>query len=286
MAYGDEKVVIDVREAERGSIVYKDKSGKETSYYPTRTAWLEIEDLQVMVVLGDTPKDAKEGVLVTRIRGIARLEDRSLSVVGDPTTKTRTLTISFETGDWRPKREPAEEIEGFGLLSTTELGGAMLGFNRADWEIGNENEWWASCYLQASFVQALETAIKDGHLAGVKVGLSLRGLYTSEGDWAPVSERGDLFIRPNRADNTLAIPDMANGFVRGIHFTRAKVDLRRPAPIEDEDFSEDEKPTPAIPIDPVAIAVDVLSARMEKLRITVKWVGGLLVAVLVLMLMK
>ena len=90
MAYGDEKVAIDVREAESGSIIYKDKSGKETSYYPTRTAWLEIEDLQVMVVLGDTPKDAKEGVLVTRIRGIARLEDRSLSVVGDPTTKTRT----------------------------------------------------------------------------------------------------------------------------------------------------------------------------------------------------
>ena len=83
-----------------------------------------------------------------------------------------------------------------------------------------------------------------------------------------------------------AIPDMANGFVRGLHFTTAKVDLRRPAPIEDEDLSNDEKPTPAMPIDPVAIAVDLLSARMEKLRTTVKWVGGILVAVLVLMLMK
>lgn len=142
MGYGDEKVIVDVKDINNGEILYTDKDGKETTYYPCRSIWLEVQTLEVLTVLGD-PKDGAEPPLVTRVRGTAALEDQSISVVGDPQSKVHTLTISFDAGDWTPK--PVEPKEGEFPSFHGELGGAMLGFNRADWEIGNDDDWWISC---------------------------------------------------------------------------------------------------------------------------------------------
>jgi hypothetical protein len=98
--------------------------------------------------------------------------------------------------------------------------------------------------------------------------------------------RGDLFIRPNRGDNTIASPDVASGYVRSINFTTEKVDLRKPVPIKAEPTYEDEQPSPVTPIDPVANAIGSLSTRIENLRGTIKWVGGLVVVALFMLLMK
>lgn len=287
MAFGDEKVVVDVRDVEHSDeIEYADKAGAKHTYYPCQANWLKVEDLQVLIALTNPPEGTKEPGLVTRIRGIARLEDRSLSVVGDPATKTCTLTVSFEAGEWPPK-----DTEELILYRATHLfspmGVAMLGFNRADWEIGNKSEWWVSCYVPAAFVQALEASVKSGQLTSVRVGLALRGLYTTVHSYARISAGGDLFIRPNRSDNTIEIPDMASGYVHSLYLTTAKVDLRKPEPIEPEDTSFDDAPTPpAIPVNPVANAVDLLSARVEKLRTTLKWVGGFIAVAVFLLVMK
>ena len=87
MAYGDEKVIIDVKDGERGEILYTDQDGKKRSYYPCRSIWLEVQTLEVLTILGDLWEDAKEPPLITRVRGIVVLGDRSISVVGDPKTK-------------------------------------------------------------------------------------------------------------------------------------------------------------------------------------------------------
>lgn len=176
MAYGDEKVIVDVREGERAQIIYKDGEGKEHNCYPARYTYFVVEDVQTLVVLNEPPQGQTEPVIVRRICGTARLEDRGLSVVGDPKSKTRTLAMSFEASDWRPKREQAAD-DDLGATFSSFLGGAMLGFNRHDWEIGNDDEWWAACYLPKPFVEQLEAAIVSGQLTSVRVGLTLRGLY-------------------------------------------------------------------------------------------------------------
>jgi hypothetical protein len=280
MAYGDEKVIVDVREGERAQIIYKDSEGKVHKYYPARYAYFVIENLQTLVVLNEPPKEQTEFAIVRRIRGTARLEDRGLSVVGDPESKTRTLVMSFEASDWRPKHEPVSDGE-LGLAFSSVLGGATLGFNRRDWEIGNDDEWWSACYLPKPFVEQIEASIASGQLTGVRVGLALRGLYSDEGDWAPVSDRSNLFIRPNREDNDIGNPDLAIGFVSSIAFTTTKVDLRQPLetePVEPtDDFESSLRPAS---VDPVSAAIAALAARVEATRSTIKWVGGFIVVAL------
>lgn len=282
MAFGDEKVVVDVKEIDHGEILYIDKDGAEHTYYPCHSNWLEIEFLEVLTVLGEPREDGAESPVVTRVRGTARLEDRSISVVGDPGSKTRTVTVSFEVGQWRPKEETKELVSLF-----TPLGSAMLGFNRADWEIGNDSEWWLSCFVPKAFLEALSTDIQSGRLITANVGVALHGLYTTEHTYAPISIRGDLFIRPNKRDNTIEIPEIASGYVRSVSFSSAKVDLRKSEPVEDENYSLPDEPSePSVVTDPVATAIEALGVRIETLRGTLKWVGGCIVVALLFVASK
>lgn len=60
MGYGDEKIVVDVRESCRGSILYKDAAGKESTYYPKMTTWFTVEDLETFVILDEPPEGTTE----------------------------------------------------------------------------------------------------------------------------------------------------------------------------------------------------------------------------------
>lgn len=279
MAFGDEKVVVNVKDIDHGGILYTDNAGVEHAYSPCRSIGIEVQTLEVLTVLDDPKEEGQEPPLVTRVGGTVALEDSSISVVGDPKSKVHRLTISFEAGDWRPKpvKPPFD-----GWIPSSELGGAMLGFNRANWEVGIDDNWWISCYLPKAFIDALVADIRNGQIDGMKLSLSLRGLYTTEHFWGPVSFRGDLFIRPDRKDNTIAFPDMATGHVGSIHFTSAPRDLRKPEPVEPlepvEPEYEDTPPAPAL--DPVAVAIAAHGARVEQMRSTLKWIGGFIVLAL------
>ncbi|WP_090142313.1 hypothetical protein [Limnohabitans sp. DM1] len=182
------------------------------------------------------------------------------------------MTISLDAGDWKPQSlEPTEHEL---LTLSNELGSAMLGFNRADWEIGVDDEWWITCYLPKAFIDALVADIRNSHIYSMRLGLKLQGLYTTD----PFSYRGDLFIRPDRKDNTIAIPDMATGFVRSINFTSTPRDLRKPEPAEPvEPEYEDTPPNP----DPMAVAIASLGAQVEQMRNTFKWIASFIVLALI-----
>lgn len=283
MAFGDEKIVVDVKDTDHGEIEHTDKAGKKHTYYPCSNNWLIVESLEVLTALGEPRESNTEPQVLTRVRGIAKLEDRSISVVGDQSSKTKTITVSFEAGGGQSRKDV--KTEDF-LSFTTPLGGAMLGFNRADWEIGNENEWWVSCYVTEKFVSALVESIRSGQLASVHLGLALKGLYTTEHSYAPISMRGDLFIRPNARDNTIENPEMARGHVSSLHFASTKIDLRNPVPIEETSSDPEEPTSTPIAVNPIANAIEVLNTNVEKLRITLKWVCGLLLVALLILALK
>lgn len=283
MGYGDEKVVVDVKDVEHGEICYTDGEGKEHTYYPCRWIWLDVQDLAVWTILNAPKDDGAQPSLATRVRGTVMLEDRSISVVGDPGTRVRELSLALEAGEWRPPSVPYDisEPTSFG----NHLGGAMLGFNRADWEAGTDDDWWISCYLPKDFIDSLVSDIRSGQLNSMRLTLTLRSLYTTEHSFAPVSSRGHLFIRPNRKDNSLEIPDLAQGYVNAVHFSSAPIDLRKPEPIdigpaENEpvltESQDADTPTP----DPTAAALTALGTRVDELRSTLKWVGGFIVVAL------
>jgi hypothetical protein len=130
-------------------------------------------------------------------------------------------------------------------------------------------------------MEQLEAAIASGRLASVSVGLSLYGLYSDEGDWAPVSSRSNLFIRPDRKDNDIMFPQLADGFVSSIMFATAKVDLRQPPVQDSEEQAEELSPSPiTAPENAVAAAIVSLAARIDATRSTMKWIGGLIVVAL------
>lgn len=276
MGYGDEKVVVDVKDIDDGELLYTDKNGQQHTYYPCRNTWLDVQTLEVVTSLREPQDEGSAPRLVTQVRGKAALEDRSISVVGDPASKVRVIEVSFEAGDWQPKPPKAGEDEV--LMLTGNLGGAMLGFNRRDWEIGNDDQWWAACYLPQDFMDRLIAEVRGGQMRSMKFGLRLRHLWTTEHSYAPVSSRGDLFLRPDKKDNSIGIPEMATGHVWSIHFSAASRDLRVPEPDEPMEVEEVE-PQPEPP-NQVAVAVAALSTRLDQVRSTLKWVGGFIVVAL------
>lgn len=284
MAYGDPKVVVDVKEAEHGEIVYKDHDGKTRTYYPSYSIWMHVQTLEVLTILG-VPKEAgAEPPLVTRVRGTAVLEDRSISVIGDPASKSRTLTISFESSDWRP---PHEDDSNPLLSYRSDLGGARLGFNRADWEIGNSDDWWCACYMPENFMKVLVADIRSGQLHELRVCLLLKRLYTSEHSLAPISMRGDLVVRPDLRTNDVNNADSPFGWVDAIMFASARMELCKPEPPEsDEQPFDDDEPKALVPENPIANAVAILATRVEQTRSTVKWVGCMIVAALLIICFK
>ena len=285
MAYGNTKVVVDVKEVVQGEILYTNADGKEQTYYPTHSIWLEVQTLEVLTILGDPEEEGAQPPLVIRVNGTATLEDYSICVVGDPGSEVRTLSISFFARDWRPKRE--ELKPGIFPSLDSKLGDAMLGFSRADWEIGNSDDWWIACYLPKSFIDALVVDVRSGQIHGMKLGLSLRDLYTNVHSLAPVSARGNLFLRPNKRDNTIEMPEMATGYVRSIHFASANLNLQKPQPPEHEDtFATEDEAQATSQEHPVALSVTILGAHVEQMRRTLRWVGSLIVAVLLLVALK
>lgn len=275
-----EKVVVNLVERDDKSVEHTGPDGQRT-YYPGRHAWMDLQDLQVWRHLRETETDKPKMVL--QLQGEARLQDYDISVIGEPENKTRSIRVSVQARDEVPEAfKDYESVIGVGFKP---LGIAQLGFNRADWEIGNSDEWWLSCYVTESTLVALADAVDSKSLQSLKLGLMLRNLYTSEGPWAPVSSKAHLFLRPSRHDNSIALPEMASGYI--VHLSRAqgRVDLR-PAKVDETDDTQEHMLPREVTPDPIAGAITALSASVAALRHTIKWVGGIAAACLVILALR
>lgn len=280
----DQKVVVDVKDIGHGEILYTDTAGGQRTYYPSGQVWLEVQTLAVQTLLAEPKTQEQEPKPVIRVLGSVALANRSISVVGDPESKTDRLAISFEAVDW-PTEQPAQPA---GLDDPLELasnlGHATLGFNRAIWDLGTPDDWFVACYLPKAFMDSLVASIRAEQIHDMQLGLVLRHLYTTDHPMAPPKSRGPLFLRPGLKDNTLDFPQLAKGFVSSIHFQSAPRELhvraaevvQLPEPeIAPLPYQEPE-PAPA----PVATSINALAARVDQLRGTLKWIGAFIVLAL------
>lgn len=90
--------------------------------------------------------------------GIARFDNDRFSIIENNEQATVVIPISFSPSP-----------------SDTELWTASLGFIEADWEIGNENEWFLSCYISNECFNDILHAYKNNFLD--RMSFSLDGSF-------------------------------------------------------------------------------------------------------------
>lgn len=287
----EEKVVVKVKSEAERKLVIETPEGKEQTYYlnPIRTMYLHVQKLQISKGLhlyhfGDAEL-GPQPELSLYVLGTATLEGRSISVIGDPGNKTRTLSLSFKAPNEEGKQsEDAAQKQG----KTPRYTSATVGLNRHDWEIGNDDDWFAECEVSPDTLIAISSAVSSGRLRGMTVGLTLEGIY-SDDDWAPPSVKTDWFLRPNRSDDTIDFPELARGDITRLWLDLASVDLRPQSEEANPEPEALDDPAPA----PMAAQMDhhttvlyVLAGNVEKLRGTLKWVGGLIAFFLLVLAFK
>lgn len=291
MAHGDEKVSIKLRDSdENGALVETREDGKEATYYPKQfaTRW-SCESLQIRQGFADR-EDGDHGPprTITYITGIARLSsDYDLSVIGEPDNKTVTVGLSFRPDDSSDLIEESENERNESRYRLSRPHGrAVLGFNRADWEIQPDDEWWLECRLHSTALQPLIDAISAGTLTQARLSVRLHNLYTDESPYVPFVREAHLFLRPDKRDNTIDMPEIAHGWLDALGLGLGVVDLRpsEPEPDYEKDTYKADVADPAP--QPVIQASQLIPAHIDALRITVKWVGGIIAAALFLLLFK
>lgn len=279
MAYGDEKVIIDLRVGEHNELIWKSPEGPEQTYHPhSNTVWLKADELRLFWAYGgDEAAPLRLGV-----RGTVSLErDRDISVIGEPTNKARR----FSLGIWSEPEPEARVQRDEAVLAdrlTSAYGAASLGFNRADWEIGTENDWWVSIYVRPDALDALVEGLKAGLVKELTLGLFLKNLFSDHHPYAPISECSHLFLRPNARDNTLEMPELASGMLSSISFSGPVAALKAAAPeVAPEPDDVPEAVVAVVTPSPVTVSsIEDLARRVDALRMTLKWVGGFIVLAL------
>ncbi|CAN7779298.1 hypothetical protein LJR296_007887 [Cupriavidus necator] len=286
----EDKTVVKIKSEAEGELVIETAAGKEQTYYlnPIRTMHLDVERLQVARSASTYyPADGEGGGLpvpALRVHGTARLKDRFISVIDDPENRSRTLKIYFKALDAEGRKQREEWAKEQGQVA--DYTRAYLGFNRADWEIGNDAEWWVECEILPETLSAITSAVESGALKRMSVGLTLKRIYVDD-RYAPPSITVGWYLRPDAMDNTLEMPGMALGGLTRLDMDLTVVDLKpptvdesQPEPVEVSSPDPDPDPTQS------ASALYTLAGNIEKLRGTLKWVGGLISLCLIILAFK
>ncbi|EHP40296.1 Na/Pi-cotransporter II-like protein [Cupriavidus basilensis OR16] len=284
--HGEQRDGLEIREHRGHTLELLSADGKTQAYYPAKSLWLTLQDLQVVQQLESAGGDA-QSTLSTYIHGTASFDDCRLSIIGESESSTRTVQISFaarevSTADGKGLREWQEEL---GIaLSDVPLGAARLGYNRSDHEMQEPEQWWASCLVPESSLQALSEGVADGRLTAVKVGLCLRGVYISEEQAvADFSGESCVCLRPGKSDNAMESPEIADGYVVHLSLDLTKVSLRG---LEQSESAHDglvlqEQINPT-----EADAVSVLVEKLGKLVASLKWLAALVALLVVVFAFK
>lgn len=196
--------------------------------------------------------------------------------MGDTQGSTRTLQVTFEardvtTADRLGLRALEDELGT--SLSDVALGSARLGFNRADDEVDEPDQWWLACHIPDACLQVLAKASSDGQLGAVELGLTMRHLYLAERPTAAPYGSPDFF-KPDDSDDTIEWPTIATGYVTGLRIDFATTSLRG------TEQGVDRKDNDATKL--VADSMVTLGLKLANLNVTVRWLGALIVVLLFL----
>ncbi|RQS23090.1 hypothetical protein DIE03_28880 [Burkholderia sp. Bp8992] len=247
---------------------------EKQTYHAATSMWLKLEQLQIVQQLVEPLDAGKQPTLSTSLHGVAGIEGHELSIMGDTHRSTRTLQVTFEARDVTAADLlglRALEDELGTSLSDVALGSARLGFNRADDEVDEPDQWWLACHIPDACLQVLAKASADGQLGAVELGLTMRHLYLAGRPTADAAQQSRLFLKP---DDTIEWPTIATGYVTGLRIDFATTSLRGTERSGEQGTDATTKL--------VADSVVSLGLKLANLNVTVRWIGVLIVILLFL----
>lgn len=284
-----EKVDLKVVSNDAEAIVIETPDGKQEKYYrnPIRTLSLDVFELQVCRSATVYHMGGEIGPLPTpthQLRGQASLGRSKIAIIGQPNTAAKVLPISFSVLSDAQRLNTAENAEKY--KRPLRYTGVTIGFIESDWEIGNGDDWFVECYVSAEVFAEMESAVSTHTLKKAEIGLQLNDVYTDD-NWAPPSVAADWFLRPN-LENPKYGPDMARGDITSFNLAMSSVWIGPPPEAKAEVDAADERQGyhGESVVRPEVVALDKLGANIEKLRGTVKWVGGFIALFLCILALK
>lgn len=279
MAFGDKKKIVKLESGERNRLIEQRPDGKSIEYAAhLSTVWLFCSELQI--VQSCSRADSAQPIqLQTTVQGKIHIQDDyGFSVIGDPNNNTKELEVSFNELTTSTEIDLGEETLIFG-----KFGEATLLFVDGDWEIGSDASWWLGCNLDGLTFQALCSAVRAGSLRWLNVGVQLGELFSDEFEYAPISIKRNYFLRPSKTDNDASHPQPARGYVTFLTMGQETVSLDKPRHQRNEEPDEIEANSPDVQAEAPPLQT---SASFEPLRVTIKWVGGLIALALFLLVLK
>ena len=210
-----------------GVLVIETREGAEEIYLPcpNRTMYLHVDELHMSSDVNPFHfGDDNRGLAMEKslsVRGTATLEDSSISVMGDPGNEVRTLAIDFYALDdevWRRHKEMAQM-----LGKAPHYTHAKVGLARRRPDVGADDAWFVQCQVPPAMLRALAKAVSCGAIGSISVRLVLRGIYSRGADVLQSVSSG-WFLRPNWRDNTVEMPETADGDITLLNFEETQWD--------------------------------------------------------------
>ncbi len=261
----DDQRAIEIEKKKRG-VAWTDSEGKRHEYErSTRTLYVQVQNLQAFLSLNrQAYEEPSAASLSPGMRGCGVIDDRSLSVIGIPSTSTRAISVSFSA------------LEGANLERSKQgYKPVCLSYTEYDWEFDNEAGWWVQISLPISQFQLLAQAYESGKLTKLTIGLEMQDMFLDQTYYVPRDKLG-WFIEP-----TTLGAKMVSGEVTVLMIGTTSVDLRAPAPLEADAAESDEthlfKPQLQDTISP---SLNNLAKQIESIRRALHWIFWVLVVLL------
>jgi hypothetical protein len=265
-----------IQEGSDKSLTLTADDGKETTYYPDRQVFVTLGSLKVVKSLEQSAEDGGRPKFTTSVSGVATLNGGSMAAIGIPSIPSAKsfalgITGTEESTEPVPNSEASELVGPFGQS----VGMVHLDFAPSDWELDTEDSWFLHLTISIEAIADIAGAINDRSNVAMEACLRLKNIYSRAHPMAPISRQEDMFLRPRNFGSEDRHTQPAYGVVVGLRLFDA------PLPVM-ESIEEDEvEPAPKKP-DPLLLLAD----RIEQARITIKWVGGLLIGAVIFLALR
>lgn len=289
---------------ENGGLKFTDEDGKTTQYRQElhRRIYVEARSLS----LGDSIEDDDESATAqwttrSAIHGSAVLEDRSISVIGNPESKTKRIALeirpeSVESHAKSVDRAQRHQKEHFtkeilpGVERVLGFYDANLYYFPADFEIGNESYWTLVLRIAEETFNELAEAVLLKRLIQFKVSAIMRGAYIqAHHEYVPFSMKIDWFLRPHQDNDGNVdldrLPEQAFGKIDSWNTKYATVELPEtvePEPTVTTDADVNDEPRKASDAENTLAALERITAAVTSLGTKVISAAWLLAIALVI----
>lgn len=290
---------VNVTYDKNGKLIIQTPEGLLKTYYlsPKRMIYLRGETLQTSMssypdYFPNDGRPDKPIELARQIEGRVVLKEQFISVIGDPQSRSNTLTIVFQpvTSDGREKDAETEQTSNV-IPNYTR---AWIKYIRLNQASGESPEWIAICAVSQDTLNSIASAVTSHSLRALTVGMMLpEGLYIDNNDdeenWmddpTPIKE---WYLRPSARDNTTETPECAYGGVTYLNLGLTDVNLNPNSNVKAA-FEGPDTPAQqliAVQHDRYAVSLKSIATNIQKIRFLATWIVGVLVLILLALTFK